>query len=304
MQDNSICSNLTRFKWCHKFSHVKERNNILHPPNQILCLNILRNGCCNDINCPYQHVNPINKFHKIIIEKADPEKKYRYGNKPTNSFFLCELQMQNTVCPLYIQNPNCPNPNCPYQHHKNPNFVRKDPMKNYVPKKGKGNARTNPNSPKAIPIQYTQICPYLFDFRKNKIRKCNNINCLFAHPNPKLLKSNPNINSDFLGSMKREICKYYNNGGCKNEYCKYQHITQQSTQSESESESLDDNQIQNQGNRVDSHLQKIPIQYTQICPDLFDFKKIKSENALILIVHLLIQIQNYLNQIQILIQIF
>ncbi|KAJ5077134.1 hypothetical protein M0811_00454 [Anaeramoeba ignava] len=280
---NLICKHLIKKKWCHKEKHIKKRDNNLHPPNKILCLKILKFGACDDPNCPYQHVNPNNKFYETLIEKADHKRKYRDLETKRNSFFLCDLNMKDTVCSEYAQTRKCSDPNCPFQHHTKLDFIRKDPVRTYQENVQILRDLFNPfnflNRQKLISDPFKkqnlnhQICPKLNNKKENPLG-CTDVNCKYAHPNPELIQLDEPIKSNFLESMKREFCtNFHHKGKCKVIDCKFQHINIKGINSEKEEEQEERGKVHKLAAR-DSSIRIIP----EICPTFI--KQLKNKEKL------------------------
>ncbi|KAJ5069513.1 poly [adp-ribose] polymerase [Anaeramoeba ignava] len=231
MSGGSWCEFLVKEKWCHKWEHVTSKNYKTHPPRKILCLNMLKNGKCYDVNCPYQHPNPNNKFYEEIIKQVDPYSKLA-NEKKKNSFFWCDLKMNNKMCRYYAQSKKCKVLGCFFQHHEDPNYVRKDPefpkQKLIFPigwKERKEKRLTEQNYKSNSRFTLSQICPNLTKTEGQKMVGCQDPNCSYSHPNPSLLSTNQGMPSNFLENMKKTTCKYYQKTGyCRDKECPYQHL--------------------------------------------------------------------------------
>ncbi|KAJ5080163.1 hypothetical protein M0811_14108 [Anaeramoeba ignava] len=248
---NQLCSFLSKYKWCHSWQHFSHKNHAEHPPKNVLCLNIVKNGSCSDINCPYQHVNPKNKYYNQIVQDADPDQKFR-GQKTYNCYYWCDFPMKDQVCSNYADSGDCSDLNCLFQHHTDKNFVRNDPVitkqERILPKKYKKKKQAN-QKPKINPLPqviktvdeilknqtnqnflsiplYAQLCPNLTFSQQKTIIGCTNPICPYAHPNPNaIIKYNHQFTTDWLITMSSEYCEDFSDTlDCDNLSCQKQHI--------------------------------------------------------------------------------
>ncbi|KAJ5080165.1 hypothetical protein M0811_14110 [Anaeramoeba ignava] len=265
---NQLCSFLLKYKWCHSYQHFKLKNHAEHPPKNVLCPNIVKYGSCRDSNCPYQHVNPKNKYYNQIVQNADPNGEL-HKVKRENCYYWCDLQMKDQICSNYANSGDCPDLNCLFQHHTDKNFVRKDPVIQkhtpILPKQRDKKTSKRTGKPKEkktiddldkfykhltkkvnqanVPM-YAKLCPSLLDKKDNTIIGCTNPTCLYAHPNPEaIIKYKHEFDSNWLNTMSSEYCEDYGKTFiCTKLSCKKQHINYLNNLPEEEPQETDNSQ--------------------------------------------------------------